>query len=241
MSQDTISLSLDARQVTGKTVKHLRKQGIVPAVIHDHGKPSVNVQGDGIQMLKVWRQAGKHHPIAITTDGKKHTAMIKIAEFEPRKQGLNHIVFNVVSATEKVEAEVPIHVQYDEGNDSSPAERNGLLVLSTADSVLVEAIASQLPDALFYNGEMLIEVGDHATIADLIVPKGVVIKAELTQGIASVFEPSAVAAANDAAGGDAEAEDAETLASDSESAVSEGNQAADEKSGGQKQSEPKAE
>jgi large subunit ribosomal protein L25 len=241
MSQDTISLSLDARQVTGKTVKHLRKQGIVPAVIHDHGKPSVNVQGDGIQMLKVWRQAGKHHPVAITTEGKKHTAMIKIAEFEPRKQGLNHIVFNVVSATEKVEAEVPIHVQYDEGNDSSPAERNGLLVLSTADSVLVEAIASQLPDALFYNGEMLIEVGDHATIADLIVPKGVVIKAELTQGIASVFEPSAVAAANDAAGGDAEAEDAETLASDSESAVSEGNQAADEKSGGQKQSEPKAE
>lgn len=241
MSQDTISLNLDARQVTGKTVKHLRKQGIVPAVIHDHGKPSINVQGDGVQMLKVWRQAGKHHPVAITSDGKKQTAMIKIAEFEPRKQGLNHIVFNVVSATEKVEAEVPIHVQYNEGNDSSPAERNGLLVLSTADSVLVEAIASQLPDALFYNGEMLVEVGDHATIADLIVPKGVIIKADLTQGIASVFEPSAVAAANDAAGGDAEPEDAETIASDTESTVTGGDKAAEDKPGGQKQAEPKGE
>ena len=65
MSDDTISLELEERKVTGKAVKHLRKEGQLPAVIHDHGKPSVVVQGDSIKMLKVWQQAGKHHPVEL--------------------------------------------------------------------------------------------------------------------------------------------------------------------------------
>ncbi len=67
MSQDSISLSLEARTVTGKAVKHLRSAGTIPAVIHDHGKDSVHVQGNGVAMLKIWRQAGKHHPIELTS------------------------------------------------------------------------------------------------------------------------------------------------------------------------------
>jgi large subunit ribosomal protein L25 len=214
MSQDVISLDLVPRDVTGKSVKHLRKAGTIPAVIHDHGKPSVIVQGDGIAMLKVYRAAGKHHPIQIKFGNKAYTAMIKTAEFEPRKHLLNHIVFNAVSATQKVEAEVPIRATYAEGNDASPAERAGLMVLATAETVMVEALATNLPDELFYDAEKLVEVGDHITVADLIVPNGVEIKTEITQGIASVFEPSAVAAANDAAGGDAEEDDAESVAAE---------------------------
>jgi large subunit ribosomal protein L25 len=208
MSQDTINLQVEPREVTGKSVKHLRKEGQIPAVIHDHGKESVIVQGDAVAMLKAFKAAGKHHPIELRAGTKLYTAMIKTAEFEPRKHQLNHIVFNAVSATQKVEAEVPIEPQYAEGNDASPAERAGFMVLSTAESIMVEAIANKLPDVLYYDAEKLVDIGDHVTVADLIVPEGVEVKAEATQGIASVFEPSAVAAANDAAGGDAEPESA---------------------------------
>jgi large subunit ribosomal protein L25 len=213
MSQDTINLQVEPREVTGKAVKHLRKSGHVPAVIHDHGKASVIVQGDAAAMLKAYRVAGKHHPIQLKAGSKTYTAMIKTAEFEPRKHQLNHIVFNAVSADQKVEAEVPIHAQYEEGNEASPAERAGLMVLATAESVMVEALATKLPDVLYYDAEKLVEVGDHVTIADLIVPDGVEIKADPNQGIASVFEPSAVAAANDAVGGDAD-NDADAVAAD---------------------------
>jgi large subunit ribosomal protein L25 len=214
MAQDIINLQVEPREVLGKGVKHLRKEGKVPAVIHDHGKESIIVQGDGVAMLKAFHSAGKHHPIQLKSGDKTYTAMIKTAEFEPRKHRLNHIVFNSVSATQKVEAEVPIEPQYAEGNDASPAERAGLMVLSTADSINVEALANKLPDVLYYDAEKLVEVGDHVTVADLIVPEGVEIKAEATQGIASVFEPSAVAAANDAVGGDAEADDASAVSAD---------------------------
>lgn len=214
MSRDTIRLQVKARTITGKSVKQLRAAGLMPAVIHDHGKPSVIVQGDAVLMLKAYRAAGKHHPIELTADTHTYTAMIKTAEFEPRRNQLNHLVFNAVSAHQMVQAEVPLHPQYSEGNEASPAERAGLMVLSSVETIMVEALASKLPDQLYYDAEKLVEVGDHVTVADLIVPAGVEIKAEPTQGIASVFEPSAVAAANDAAGGDADTEAAESVAAD---------------------------
>jgi large subunit ribosomal protein L25 len=200
---DTISLALETREVTGKAVKQLRRDGLVPAVIHDHGKPSVNVMAPFMEINKVYKAAGKHHPVSLKAGGKDYTALIKHATFDPRKNQLTHVVFGAVKADEKVTAEVPVRVKFDEGNEASPAERAGLIVLHQMDAVEVEALATALPDYLEFNGEKLVEVGDQATVADLVVPKGVVLKTE--DGVlATVFEPSALQAANDAAGGDAE-------------------------------------
>ena len=206
MSNDSISLKLDPRTVTGKAVKHLRSEGTIPAVIHDHGKDSIHVQGNGVAMLKVWRKAGKHHPIELTAGDKSFVALIKTAEFDPRKNLLTHIVFNAVDKNQKVDAEIPVRPRYDEGNESSPAERSGFIVLAQLETVQVKAIATKLPDFLTYDAEKLVEVGDHVTVADLTIPEGVELETELEHSIATVYEQSALAAANDAAGGDAEEE-----------------------------------
>lgn len=221
MSQDSINLTLEPRNVTGKAVKHLRSEGTVPAVIHDHGKDSIVVQGNAVAMLKVWQKAGKHHPVNLKTGDKSYTALIKTAEFDPRKHLLTHLVFNAVNKNQKVDAEIPIHARYDEGNESSPAERSGFIVLSQLDAVAVKAIPDKLPDFLEYDAEKLVEVGDHVTVADLIVPEGVEIETEPEHAVATVYEPSALAAANDAAGGDAEPEDAEAVPAE-EGSVDEG-------------------
>lgn len=208
---DTIALKLDARKVTGKAVKHLRKDGQVPAVIHDHGKDSVVVQGEYNAVFKVYQQAGKHSPVSLKAGDKNFTALIKSVTFDPKKHKLTHVVFNAVKANEKVEAEVPIRARYDEGNESAPAERSGYLVLSQLETVMVKAVPSKLPEVLEYNAEKLVEVGDSATVADLIVPEGIEVETDATHAVATVYEPSALAAANDAAGGDAEPEEAETV------------------------------
>jgi large subunit ribosomal protein L25 len=206
MAQDTINLTLEPRTVTGKAVKHLRKSGHIPAVIHDHGKASLIVQADGVALLKVWRQAGKHHPIALTAGDQSYVALIKEAVFDPRKHQLTHVVFNAVDRNQKVEAEIPVRPRYAEGNESSPAERSSLIVLTQLETVQVKAIASKLPDFLEYDAEKLVDIGDHITVADLVIPEGVELETELEHAVATVYEPSALAAANDAAGGDAEAE-----------------------------------
>jgi large subunit ribosomal protein L25 len=215
MAKDTISLTLEPRKVTGKAVRHLRSSGKIPAVIHDHGKASLIVQADGIALLKVWRQAGKHHPVELTAGDQSFVALIKDAVFDPRKHQLTHIVFNAVDKNQKVDADIPVRPRYAEGNEASPGERAGLIVLSQLETVQVRAIATKLPDFLEYDAEKLIDVGDHVSVSDLVIPEGVELETELEHTIATVYEPSALAAANDAVGGEAEAEE-ETLEGEAE-------------------------
>jgi large subunit ribosomal protein L25 len=215
---DEVLLDLETREVTGKQVKQLRAEGLVPAVIHDHGKASVHVAGQYVAMVKAYRAAGKHHPVTLKADGKQYTALIKTVDFEPKKHELRHVVFNAVKANEKVTAEIPVRIKYDEGNDATPAERAGLIVLHQLEVVEVDALAKNLPDVLHFDGEKLAAVGDHVTIADLIVPAGVTVKADPAQQVAAVFEPGALQAANDAAGGDAD----EAVAAAADSAADEG-------------------
>jgi large subunit ribosomal protein L25 len=204
MSQDSINLTLEPREVTGKAVRHLRREGTVPAVIHDHGKDSVVVQGDYMTVLKVWQQAGKHHPVNLKAGDKSYVALIKTAEFDPKKHLLTHVVFNAVDKNQKVDAEVPVHARYEEGNESSPAERNGLIVLTHLDAIQVKAIPSKIPDFVEYDAEKLVEIGDNVTVADLTIPEEVELLTEVEHSIATVYEPSALQAANEAAAGDAE-------------------------------------
>ncbi len=204
---EEVMLEVVKRDVTGKAVKHLRKEGIVPAVIHDHGKDSVHVQGDYLEVLKAYQKAGKHHPVSLKAGADTYTVLIRDVDFDPRKHELRHIVFNAVKANEKVDAAIPVRIRYDEGNESTPAERAGLIVLHQLEAVEVEALPRELPDVLEFDGEKLVAVGDSVTVADLIVPSAVTIKTDPTHPLATVFEPSALQAANDAAGGTADEEE----------------------------------
>lgn len=215
---DQITLAVQPRDTLGKTVKNVRADGFIPAVIHDHGKASIHIQTNYQEFAKAFHAAGRHHPVELSVEGKKFTALVRDVTRDPKLNTYTHVVFNAVSANQQVDAEIPVKPQYAEGNDASPAERVGLIVLSQLDEVEVKALPKDLPDELFYDAEKLVVVGDHITVADLIVPAGVVIVTEASHAVASVFEPGALAAANEAAAGEAEVEatsaDAETPTED---------------------------
>jgi len=240
MPDNTISLELDPRDITGKAVKRVRAAGNVPAVIHDHGKESIIVQAPYLAMYRVYQRAGKHHPVNLVAGKRTYTALIKDVMFEPKKNRLTHIVFNAVDKNQKVEAEVPVRAVFAEGNEASPAERAGLIVLEQLTEVAVEALPNDLPDELTFDGEKLVDVGDQVTVADLRVPKGVTIADEPTQVLATVFEPSALQAANEAAAGEATAEEAEEVPAEHESTAEEGTQAGEIRPGGKLEKEDKS-
>lgn len=202
---DQILLDVQPREQLGKTVKNLRKDGIVPAVIHNHGKESTHVQAEYQLLAKTLRVAGRHTPISLTIDGRKHTVLVRSITRDPKLHTITHVVFNSVRANQKVTAEIPVVARYDEGNENSPAERAGLIVLAQLDEVEVKALPKDLPSEIFYDAEKLVAVGDQITVADLEMPEGVEVETDSEHVVATVFEPSALAAANDEAGGDSEA------------------------------------
>lgn len=233
---DDIQLDLQERATVGKAVKQLRREGSVPAVIHDHGKPSVHVSAGYVPLLKAYQQAGKHHPLALTVGNKKFIALIKDAEFDPRKHKLTHVVFGAVKADEKVEAEIPLRL-----SDEIPAEKASLVVITQLDAIKVEALPSALPDEIVVDASGLAEVGDKVTVADITFPQGVELAdpEQADQLIAVVYEPSALQAANDAAGGDAQADEAAEVPSEEgeAGAAEEGTQADEIRPGGKEQKE----
>lgn len=201
---DKIVLAVQPRDTLGKAVKKLRAEGFIPAVIADHGKESSHVQVEYQAFMHVLRTAGRHHPVEITGLDKSFTVLIRNLTRDPKLNTVTHIMFNAVAANQKVEAEVPVKPRFAEGNENHPAERAGLIVLAQLDEVEVKALPKDIPDEVYYDAEKLIAVGDHVTVADLIVPAGVTIETEGSHTVATVFEPSALAAANEAAAGEAE-------------------------------------
>jgi large subunit ribosomal protein L25 len=201
---DKIVLAVQPRETLGKGVKKLRADGFIPAVIADHGKESTHIQVEYQSFVRVLREAGRHHPIEITGLEKPYVVLVRNLTRDPKLNTVTHVMLNAVAANQMVEAGVPVKPKFAEDHDNHPAERTGLIVLSQIDEVQVKAFPKNLPDELFYDAEKLAVVGDHVTVADLIVPEGVTVETEASHAVATVFEPSALAAANEAAAGDAE-------------------------------------
>lgn len=195
MSNDTIGVELQQREVLGKRLGQLRTSGQVPAVIHNHGKESIHVAGDFLQLTKVYSRAGKHHPIELTVGDKKKLALIKDVDFDPRKHQIRHIVFQAIKQNEKTTAEVPVVLVGEE----IPAEKKSLLVLTQLDVVQVEALPRDLPNELTVDATKLEDEGDHLYVSDIIVPNGVVVLNDPEASLAVVEMPKDQIAEADAA------------------------------------------
>lgn len=245
---DKLTLKLDARDVQGKKVAKLRKEGIVPAVVYGPGIEPISVQAQGNIIEKTYRQAGTYTPVHLTIGSKRKIAMIKDVDFEPVKGTIRHVSFHAVKASDPVNAEVPVHLI---GEGESEAEKNGLIVLQALDKVEVRALPMDLPDAVEISVIGLKEAGDKVTLAEATLPEGVEFvehddghheadeeKPRITDlMVASVWEPAALQAANEATAGDAE--DESEVESENGEDTPQDTQAEETKPGGKLQDEPK--
>lgn len=187
MSSEDIVLELEKRDAVGKGLNALRNEGTIPAVIHNHGKESIIVMAPTIAMNKAYQQAGKTQPVNLKVGKETYLAIIKDADFDPKKNLLRHVVFNAVRQDQPVEAQVPIVLEGEE----IPAEKAGLLVIPTLEHVTIEALPKDLIDSLSVDVTKLAEIGDKLHVSDLVVPSGVTIKEEPEQTIVVVEQPKA--------------------------------------------------
>ena len=177
-------VALQERTVVRKGLDKLRSEGLVPAVIHNHGQQSVYVMASQLELENLYKAAGKHHPLNLEVGSDKFLVLIKDAHFNPVKRRLQHVVFQAIKRDEKVEAEVPVHLEGD-----IPAEKAGLQIIRQLDSVEVEALPQDLPDELKVDAAKLTEIGDKVLVSDLVVPAKVTVLTDAEQPIATVIEP----------------------------------------------------
>lgn len=215
-------LSLKKRELVGKKLKSLRKEGLIPSVLYG-GKEPVLLSSEYVATDKVLLGAGYHSPIDLDIEGKKKLAIVKDIAIDPVSRRIINIEFQAISAREVVEATTPVVVINFEESDASRIYH--FAMTQSIEELDVKAKPADLPKELTIDASAMKELDDKLTIANIALPEGVSFAdKELNpeQVVASLFDPAAEAEKREAA------EAAETVETEAETETVESGENANE-------------
>jgi len=186
---DKITLQASRRDVIGKKVKVLRREGKLPAVIYGHHIEPLAIVLDLRDTSKILRDVSRATVLTVNVDGDDFTCLVR-----QRQRGVltglyEHIDFLAISMTETVRTQVNVFI----AGESPTVEQYGAIIMTGADSVEVEALPGDLPESLTVDISILTGIGDTITVADLVLPKGVEVLTDPDEMLVVVTMPAQVA------------------------------------------------
>lgn len=176
---DIINIPGTLRTEFGKGyARRVRQNSQIPAVIYGHGAEPLHVILPGHDMMLASRNPNA--VLEINVDGEGHLAMIKEVQRHAVRPEILHIDLLTVRRGERVEVEIPVHV---EGEVAPTAVHN------VEENVLViEADALKVPQSVVVDIEGL-EPGEHVYAKDITLPSGVSLISEEELLVINVSEP----------------------------------------------------
>ncbi|MBQ3293051.1 50S ribosomal protein L25 [Candidatus Saccharibacteria bacterium] len=192
------SLALKKREITGKKLKALRAEGLIPSVVYGAGEP-ILTSSEYVTSEKVLNEAGYHSPIDLDIDGKKQLAIVKDVQLDPVTRKLINVEFHAVSADAAVEATTPIVIINFEASEASKIYH--FAMTQALEEIDVKAKPADLPKELTIDASALKDVDDKLVLADIKLPAGVEFADKEMSGdqvVASLYDPAAEAAAREA-------------------------------------------
>ena len=194
-------LTAEKRKITGKQVKKLRREGILPANVYGKDIKSQSLQLPQTEFDKVFEEAGETGVIDLSIGNDTIPVLIHNIHKDYRKQVI-HADFFKVNLKEKVSTMVPIEIV---GEPIAVTEKIGLLMEITKE-VEVEALPTELPEKIELNVQHLANIDDQITVANLVKPTGVEILTDPNLTVVKIAELVSKEAQEDAAAEAAQAE-----------------------------------
>jgi large subunit ribosomal protein L25 len=178
-------LAAQPRRVHGKAVKHLRAQGLVPAVVYGHGVESNAVQLDAHEFDLLRRRTGRNTLLDLSLAGEKPVpVLVHDIQEHPITRAPLHVDLLVVRLTEELTVEVPILF-----TGESAALRMGGVLLHMRDSLTVRALPDHLPQSVELDISPLATFDDVLRVADISLPADVTLLTDATEPVARVQAP----------------------------------------------------
>jgi large subunit ribosomal protein L25 len=164
-------LKATRRTVTGKQVKTLRRQGLLPAVIYGTGIEPIAISLDARDAAKLLSGVSSSTLVSIDLEGKEHSTLVRDKHKDFLKNSLLHVDFQVVSLTEKIRASVRVEMH---GTATAVTENNAVLYQSL-NQIEVESFPQHLPERFTVDVSSLENVGDAIYVRDLDVASNVTV------------------------------------------------------------------
>jgi large subunit ribosomal protein L25 len=163
MADDSNKVPAELREKFGKgAARKIRAQGKIPAVIYGHGADPQHVTLPSHQIGLILRKANAVLELEID-GGKTQLALVKDVQKDPVRQIIEHLDLIVVRRGEKVQVEVPVHL---EGESFA-----GTVATQDANVLSIEAEATNIPERIVVNIDGL-EDGTHLLAKDIELPAG---------------------------------------------------------------------
>ncbi|UOE45730.1 50S ribosomal protein L25/general stress protein Ctc [Agromyces larvae] len=188
MDEDN-KIDAEVRETFGKgAARKLRAVGKIPAVIYGHGTDPQHVTLPAHETGLLIRKANAVLDLQIA--GKSQLALVKDVQKDPVHQIIEHLDLIIVKRGEKVQVEVPVHVQ----GETAP----GTIADLDSHTLLLEVEATHIPENVVVSVEGL-EDGAQLHAKDVVLPKGAALISDEDALVVNVHTPQKVDLGEEAA------------------------------------------
>lgn len=199
---EKVVLKAQPRHVTGKQVRALRRQGLLPGVIYGHRVAPISISLDLHDTSKILPHVSSSQLVTVDVNGQKHTVLVREKQRNPITGVLLHIDFQAISMNETLRIMVGI-----ETIGEAPVVKNfNGIVVTSRETLEVECLPRDLPSVLQVDLSGLNEIGNAIYVRDVPVPSGVKVLDDPDDVVVVVTAPISEAELAEAEGGTAEPE-----------------------------------
>jgi len=170
---DKIELDVTNREVLGKKVKHLRRQGITPVHLFGHGIESLALQCDTGELARVLAKAGHTGLIGLKLDKEKKPRTVMVREFDRdwRRGKLLHVDFYQIKMEEKIRLEVPIVLV----GEAPALKFKDNMLEHELENLTVECLPAKIPASVEVDISSFTEPGQAIRVKDIALDKDVAV------------------------------------------------------------------
>jgi large subunit ribosomal protein L25 len=182
---ENVVLKATKRDVVGKKVGALRRQGKLPAVLYGHRIETTPILLDAYEGSQTLSHLTSSSLVTIALEGKQYPAQVREKQRDYLKNRLVHVDFQVVSLTEKMRVKVGVEL-----SGTAPAVKNFEAVIHTGlTAIEVECIPEDMPQRIVVDISGLAELGDSVRVRDVVLSDKVKILADPEEIIVVVSAP----------------------------------------------------
>lgn len=168
-----IELKVANREVLGKKVRFLRRQGITPVHLFGHGIESIALQCDTVELRRVLAEAGKTRLIDLKLDNEKRPRPVVVREVQMELltgESL-HVDFYQVKMAEQVKVEVPIILV----GEAPALKLKENMLLHELNTLTVECLPAKIPASIELDLTLLTESEQAVRVKDIVLDKEVTV------------------------------------------------------------------
>jgi large subunit ribosomal protein L25 len=162
---EKVVLQATTRDVVGKQVKALRREGKLPAVIYGRHTDPIKINLDAHSASLMLGRLSSSSLVTISLDGAEHIALVREKQRDYIKNRLLHVDFLAVSLTEKLRTAVSIRFM---GVSPAVKDFNAVLV-HNLEEVEVECLPGDLPERIDVDISVLQRPGEGLRLKDVQV------------------------------------------------------------------------